>query len=320
MLLKYKIILLITLFVKFTNAQFMHEEKRVTYIYGSLGPSVFRGDAGNKQTADFANYLPNNNNFFFGAGINTIYKHRFGLELGINAGKLSATDANIPFTNTTDPNYILRNRNLDFNTNIFEAQTRFTFYPLQFFSPRTKIYKFRLKPFIAGGIGLFTFNPRGSYYDPIYKTNIEVELKPLSTEGQGFAEYPDRKSYKLAQLNIPFGGGLYYQLNEYMFISIGIQARKIFTDYLDDVSTTYIDTTLFTKYLKEEELINLATIMHNKTVLLEPFDSKAAATPRGNDKKFDSYLSYNLTLGFKIGRKQSKKPTYIKFDSVEICD
>ena len=74
------------------------------------------------------------------------------------------------------------------------------------------------------------------HYD---STGIKVFLKPLSTEGQGI--YPDKKSYQLLQPAIPFGGGVKFAITENLRIGIEFGFRKIFTDYLDDVSTSYPD-------------------------------------------------------------------------------
>ena len=59
---------------------------------------------------------------------------------------------------------------------------------------------------MAIGIGAFHFNPeRRIYFRRVTKT--WVELKPFRLEGQGMAEYPDRKPYNLTQMMIPMGGG-----------------------------------------------------------------------------------------------------------------
>jgi hypothetical protein len=59
----------------------------------------------------------------------------------------------------------------------------------------------------------------------------------LSTEGQGI--YPDKKPYSLWQPTIPFGGGVKFAITENLRIGFEIGLRKLFTDYLDDVSTSY---------------------------------------------------------------------------------
>jgi len=61
----------------------------------------------------------------------------------------------------------------------------------------------------------------------------------LSTEGQGIEA--GKKEYKLTQFNIPLGIGATYAVSEDIRVGLELGYRKLFTDYLDDVSTTYAD-------------------------------------------------------------------------------
>ena len=65
--------------------------------------------------------------------------------------------------------------------------------------------------------------------------------KPLSTEGQGLADFPGQKPYHLTQFALPFGIGLRYALSDNVHIGFELSDRKTFTDYLDDVSSHYVD-------------------------------------------------------------------------------
>ena len=85
-------------------------------------------------------------------------------------------------------------------------------------------------------MGLFHFNP--FTYD---KENNKTYLQPLSTEGQGLKEYPGRKKYSLTQFCLPVGGGWKWNINENWDISYELGFRILFTDYLDDVSKTYVN-------------------------------------------------------------------------------
>lgn len=89
-------------------------------------------------------------------------------------------------------------------------------------------------PYIFAGLGYFYFNP----YTHDTAGN-KFYLEPYGTEGQGLAQYPDRKFYKLYQFNIPLGVGVKYALDDNWSIGFELAVRKLFTDYLDDVSTTY---------------------------------------------------------------------------------
>ncbi|HLG39312.1 MAG TPA: DUF6089 family protein, partial [Chitinophagaceae bacterium] len=98
------------------------------------------------------------------------------------------------------------------------------------------ISKTRFTPYIYGGIAVFHFNPWA--YD---NDGNKTYLQPLSTEGQGLADFPTQKPYKLTQFAIPFGAGFKYALNDNINIGIEFSQRKTFTDYLDDVSSFYVD-------------------------------------------------------------------------------
>ena len=121
----------------------------------------------------------------------------------------------------------LRMRNLHFESAISEFSIVGEYYLFN-------LYERRFSPYGFVGLGLFHFNPYA--YDSLER---KVFLKPLSTEGQGI--YPDKKPYSLWQPTIPIGGGVKFAISENLRIGFEIGIRKTFTDYLDDVSTSYPD-------------------------------------------------------------------------------
>ena len=121
----------------------------------------------------------------------------------------------------------LRMRNLHFESAISEFSIVGEYYLFN-------LYERRFSPYGFVGLGIFHFEPYT--YDFV---GTKVFLKPLSTEGQGI--YPDKKPYSLWQPTIPFGGGVKFAISENLRIGFEIGIRKTFTDYLDDVSTSYPD-------------------------------------------------------------------------------
>ena len=63
----------------------------------------------------------------------------------------------------------------------------------------------------------------------------------MSTEGEGIAAFPSQKPYNLTEFAVPFGIGIKYAINDNINIGFELSQRKTFTDYLDDVSSHYVD-------------------------------------------------------------------------------
>jgi opacity protein-like surface antigen len=120
-------------------------------------------------------------------------------------------------------------RNLAFETKLseFSLIAEYNIYSL---------YEKRFTPYLMAGIAAFHFNPYA-----FNGTTEKIFLKPLSTEGQGLAGYPDRKPYSLIQPALPLGGGLKFAVNEKINIALEVGVRFTLTDYLDDVSMSYVD-------------------------------------------------------------------------------
>lgn len=133
-------------------------------------------------------------------------------------------------------NKYMSSRNLSFNSKVWELtlQGDFNFFR---FMPGEPQYNFT--PYITFGAGVFSYDPYA------YLRGEKVFLRPLGTEGQGSSLYPDRKQYSSMGICIPFGGGIKYSLNERVNIAFEVLHRFTNTDYLDDVSKTYVDPAAF---------------------------------------------------------------------------
>jgi hypothetical protein len=142
---------------------------------------------------------------------------------------------------------------------------------------------------VVGGIGFFAFNPQA-------KLNGEwIDLQPLSTEGEGFPEYPNRKPYKLKQFNFPVGIGLKYKLTPMFNISVEGMSRILNTDYLDDVSNEYIDQQAFVNNLTGIQR-DRALILNDRQKELDPSHVTNVGWLRGNPAKKDSYFTFNVKM------------------------
>ena len=271
----------------------------------TAGPSNFLGDLGGKMGKG-TTFLKDNNiqmtKFMMGAYLTYQPNEWFGVRLAANFGTIEGDDAIIKGKGSYEESRKIRNSN--FKSKIQEVFLLAEFYPTVFFEyePSDIYHKFR--PYGVIGVGGFHFNPQGTDL----QTGEWVALKPLHTEGQGFAEYPDRPEYKLTQLNIPMGVGLKYFASEAMSLSMEVIHRKTFTDYIDDVSKDYIDPALFYSYLTPSQSA-LAQRMANKA---DPggLGSVPAFGPgdkRGTPEHNDGYYSICLKVGFRLGTNSDKR-------------
>lgn len=123
------------------------------------------------------------------------------------------------------PNDEIKNRGLNFKTSI--GETSFLLEWNIFTLGREGGVQFT--PYAFAGGTYYSFNPQGQLNDDW------IDLQPLGTEGQGIAGY--EAPYELAQFAIPFGGGFKLDLNDNVVLGFEFGGRKLFTDYLDDVSS-----------------------------------------------------------------------------------
>ena len=203
--------------------------------------------------------------------------------------------------NTTGINELYRKqRNLDFKSTVLEGYFALELFPTMMFRRNTE-YEPKLRPYGLIGVGVFHFNPKGSLSDAA-GNKTWYALQPLRLEGQGMAEYPDVKPYKLTQINIPIGAGIKYYVSERINLSSEILYRKTFTDYIDDVSAKYIDPNNFGKYLSASDAA-LATKLSDKVIpIIFPGQGRfPAGNQRGDTKNGDTYLSLVLKLGIRLG-------------------
>ena len=119
-------------------------------------------------------------------------------------------------------------------------------------------------------------------------------MQPLSTEGQGFAEYPDRKVYKLNKFNFPFGVGVKYDLGSTLSLRAEFIYRNTNTDYLDDVSTTYVGANKFTP-------LSTAALLQDRSVEIDPVNPLGVeGRQRGWSKQKDQYIIAEIGITYNL--------------------
>lgn len=199
-------------------------------------------------------------------------------------------------------NFYRNYRNLKFRTNIFEfaVMGEYALYKEQM-GHRYKLNGvigrklYQIHAYVFGGVALFYFNPQGFYKDQWY------DLRPLGTEGQGI--YPTRPTYGNVQLSLPVGIGFRYNMSYRLAIFGEFSFRKTFTDYIDDVSTSYAD-----KDKLREKHGQLAVELADPSVGAYP-DVTKTGEQRGNPNNTDAYMF--ATFGVSVKLKTTKKGYYI---------
>ncbi len=182
------------------------------------GASVYSGDLAEEFVA------VNEIHPAFGGIVRYNFNKYVTLKSNIYYGTISGDDAN-----SDDPFRV--QRNLSFQSTILDigAQAEINFMGFKTTEPR-----FRTSIYGLIGFSVFRFNPKTKY------NGRWVELQPLGTEGQGTTKFNERDKYALTQVSIPLGLGVKHAFNKHWSIGIEISGRKTFTDYLDDVSKTYV--------------------------------------------------------------------------------
>jgi len=236
------------------------------------GASAYNGDL---VTGIFPKQLTNG-----AAGITGNYEisEQVLLRAGVTYSILGGADRYSPDTH-------LVRRNLSFETTLWEFQLVGEYYLFN-------LYERKYSPYVFAGAALFRFNPYA------YTVNQQqVYLQPLSTEGQGVPGY-NIKPYKLTQLGIPFGGGIKYAFTDDLRLGVEFGLRKLFTDYLDDVSRNYADRNeLLTA--KGQLAVDMAYRGDELPGGNAQYPQKGAQ--RGSPKSSDYYYFAGLHFSFRLG-------------------
>ena len=214
------------------------------------------------------------------------YCRNVALRLNVVSGSVMADDA--VAGNQPSPARGRFLRNLHFSSRIIEASLTSEVYPVNLLA-REGAWLPAASPYLVAGAGLFYFEPTAVIHGVIER------LRPLRTEGQGFEEYPQRKEYKNLQPNLCFGAGIKSELSPVINLRIEVVVRKLFTDYLDDVSTDYIDPAVYSRYHPPSKMLVAKELADRRR--------PGGSGPRGNSRKNDSYFTVGIAGSWVFGRE-----------------
>lgn len=104
---------------------------------------------------------------------------------------------------------------------------------------------------------------------------------------------------------MPLGIGLKHHPSPVVDCCFEICYRKLWTDYLDDVSSSYVDPVLFAKYFAGPKA-NLAAQLADRRLSAGALPARQAGEIRGNNTNNDTYFTFHLKIGIVLGRQKIK--------------
>ena len=147
-------------------------------------------------------------------------------------------------------------------------------------------------PFLYAGFAVYTHDPEGQ---DIYGN--WQPLQPMGTEGQGW--FQDVENYLTWGVAIPYGVGWKGNLGSGMSFQFEWGARKVWTDYLDDVSTVYMNPSLL-----REARGQIAVQFADRAVDRDmPVGQSLEGLQRGDPGRNDRYGYFLFSLGFRVSKK-----------------
>jgi hypothetical protein len=256
------------------------------FFSANYGASSYRGDL-QEASMNF-----NQARILWGIGSAIEISNRFNFSLNYNNARVSGNDKFNP-KNTK--------RNLSFTSNIDEFSISLEYCLFN-------LYEYKTSPYFFIGAGVFKFNP---YIN--VGGGSRLYLSEYDTEGQGFFE--NRTKYKLTEKCFPYGMGYQWAISRNARFSIFGSFHKTNTDYLDDVSKTYIDKDLLFR-TKGNIAVSLA---YKGDLLPNGSPYPAAGSPRGNPNDNDTYYFIGASLKLRMNVKGKSKDLgiNIKKSSVE---
>jgi len=214
------------------------------------------------------------------------------------AVRIGAAATRIGYDDKLSSNYYNKKRNLNFESDIVDATIQAEFNFFRFFTGQDHS---RFTPYLTGGIGGFYYNPFTTY------NGTKYFLRPLGTEGQNLQNYGDRNYEKLA-ICFPVGAGFKYWLRPGLNFGMEITNRLTTTDYIDDVSKTYVGADNFPT--NPIHPVPAAILQDRSVELGDGMPLGREGKQRGNSATKDQYMMVLFNLSFQL--KTYKCPSYLR--------
>jgi opacity protein-like surface antigen len=206
------------------------------------------------------------------------FNHRLAAKVSFNYGKIEAYDSD-------SGNPFEQNRNLSFQSDIFDGTAQFEFNFLPYFHGHKEYF---FTPYAFAGISVFNYNPKAET-----DGGELVELRGLGTEGQLRGE-----EYLVLSSALAYGIGLKWDLTYELSMDLHVGVRNASTDYLDDVSTVYPDASDLLRSRGP-----LAAELYDRSLMLDGEGNRIdrEGEQRGDDTMNDRYIFVGLGLNYYFG-------------------
>ncbi|MBO7495143.1 MAG: outer membrane beta-barrel protein [Salinivirgaceae bacterium] len=311
---KRHIILLISLLLlvsDFASAQASRWKRTRYELVGGIGVSTFVGELGGKNNGHghfMSDYDFTSQRVMAQAGMRYKILNPLAVKGQLSYAWLSGSDAK------TDEVF-RRDRNLSFRTNLWELGVQLEYSiipePINYRSRRRRKFTWRslldINTYVFAGVSGFYFNPKAKD-DGEDGTGKWVALQKLGTEGQGLME--GRKKYKRFALAFPFGVGFKYPLTRELGIGLEFAPRYTTTDYIDDVSTTYIDNAWLASKNPQAARMSDRSIKTDDEHDPLPNVRFAPGEQRGESKFNDFYMFTVVSVSYKLKTGRNGLPKF----------
>lgn len=257
--------------------------------YSEIGLGIgFTTYWGDLNGPSFSKNLFSNSGLAIQVNGRRMFGHHIGMRASFTYGKMQGTDAN----STLDWQLL---RNLSFSSTVLEFAVMGELY---LWGLSTDKERRKFLPYLTIGLSAFKYDPTTIF------RGQEVRLQPLGTEGQGIPGYADK--YSLYSLGIPMGGGAKIMINETFNIGLEVLMRPTFTDYIDDVSTIYVNYDEL-NFFNNRLAADLSNRMNEYLGQLEPVKLETGSIRGGaktNDYFFSAIVSFNFTITDSKGKRR----------------
>ncbi len=309
---RFAILSILMLFLAFSGFSQSRDWRRFRHelVFGA-GTAEFMGDLGGGKgvgTHFVRDFDIQAGRWAFMAGYGYKFAERWALRTGVYYGRVFGSDKFTPENARNGRNLTFRSPIIELSEVVEFSLVRENYVQRYNFKHSKGARKTQPNLYIFAGVGGFFFNPRAQYLPTVQDEygnvvldaegnavqNTENEhygdwysLQTLGTEGQGII--PTREKYHRVQVSFPIGVGMNYPLNRSWGIGFDFGFRYTITDYIDDVSNTYVSPDIY-----DDDIARYFSNPGSKY-------SVGCGEQRGDNAWNDAYMFLTIKATYKIG-------------------